>query len=84
MVMQMNGAVHTMPIASLDVPAHGTVTLSPGTNLLKLTALTRRLVSGESVLITLLFEHAGPVDVTFPVKDARSDDHTRSDHDGQH
>ena len=88
MVMKMNGAsaTHMMPIASIDVPAHGTVTLAPDANHLMLTELTRPLVSGESVVITLMFEHAGAVDVTFPVKDARSDDHARqqSDHNGQH
>jgi len=51
----------------LAIPAHGSVTLSPGGYHLMLTHLSHPLTKGESITATLNFEHAGPVDVVFPV-----------------
>jgi periplasmic copper chaperone A len=51
----------------LIIPAHGSIMLSPGGYHLMLTHLSRPLAKGESVKATLTFEHAGPVDVVFPV-----------------
>ncbi|HEY1865112.1 MAG TPA: copper chaperone PCu(A)C [Roseiarcus sp.] len=51
----------------LDVPAHGSVGLSPGGYHLMFTHLTHPLTKGESVKATLNFEHAGPIEVEFRV-----------------
>jgi periplasmic copper chaperone A len=51
----------------LDIPAHGSVALSPGGYHLMFTHLTHPLTKGESVKATLNFEHAGPVEVEFSV-----------------
>jgi hypothetical protein len=51
----------------LDIPAHGSVGLSPGGYHLMFTHLTQPLTKGESVKATLNFEHAGPIEVEFNV-----------------
>jgi hypothetical protein len=51
----------------LDIPAHGSVGLSPGGYHIMFTHLTHPLTKGESVKATLNFEHAGPIDVEFSV-----------------
>jgi copper(I)-binding protein len=48
------------------------VALSPGGEHLMLLGLKRSRKAGEQVVITLRFEHAGSVDATFPVVDART------------
>jgi hypothetical protein len=54
-------------VGGLNIPANGSVTLSPGGYHLILTHLTHPLTKGESFKATLDFEHAGPVEVEFPV-----------------
>ncbi len=51
----------------LNVPAHGSVGLSPGGTHLMFTHLAHPLIKGEAVKATLTFEHAGPVEVEFKV-----------------
>jgi periplasmic copper chaperone A len=51
----------------LNIPAKGTVGLSPGGYHLMFTHLTHPLMKGESIKATLNFEHAGPVEVEFSV-----------------
>ena len=51
----------------LNIPAHGSVQLSPGGYHLMFTHLTHPMTKGESVKATLNFEHAGPVEVEFNV-----------------
>jgi periplasmic copper chaperone A len=51
----------------LDIPAHGSVALSPGGYHLMFTHLTHPLTKGERVKATLNFEHAGPIEVEFNV-----------------
>jgi periplasmic copper chaperone A len=51
----------------LNIPANGSVGLSPGGYHLMFTHLTHPLTKGESVKATLNFEHAGPVEVEFSV-----------------
>ncbi len=51
----------------LPVPAHGSVGLAPGGYHVMFTHLTHPLTKGETIKATLTFEHAGPVEVTFPV-----------------
>jgi periplasmic copper chaperone A len=51
----------------LAIPAHGSVTFSPGGYHLMFTHLAHSLIKGESVKATLDFERAGPVEVEFSV-----------------
>ncbi len=64
----VNGVMEMRQVAGgLTIPAHGSVTLSPGGYHLMFTHLTHPLTKGESVKATLDFEHAGPVQVEFAV-----------------
>jgi periplasmic copper chaperone A len=51
----------------LNIPANGSVGLSPGGYHLMFTHLTHPLTKGESIKATLNFEHAGSVEVEFSV-----------------
>jgi periplasmic copper chaperone A len=51
----------------LNIPAKGSVGLSPGGYHLMFTHLTHPLTRGESVKATLNFEHAGAIEVEFNV-----------------
>ncbi len=51
----------------LTIPARGSVSLAPGGYHLMFTHLKHPLTKGETVKATLEFEHAGPVEVEFPV-----------------
>ena len=57
-------------VEAIAVPASGAVTLAPGGLHIMLIGLTRPLAVGESVPITLVFEHAGPVTVNLAVQPA--------------
>jgi copper(I)-binding protein len=67
--MKMEGGVMKMEEIKegLSIPAHGSVGLSPGGYHLMFTHLTHPLNKGETVEATLSFEHAGAVEVHFPV-----------------
>lgn len=67
--MKMEGGVMKMQELKdgLAVPAHGSVGLAPGGYHIMFTHLTHPLTQGETVKATLNFEHAGPVEVEFPV-----------------
>lgn len=51
----------------LAIPAHGSVAFALGGYHLMFTHLTHPLTKGESVKVTLNFEHAGPIEVEFKV-----------------
>ena len=55
-------------IERLDIPAGSTVELKPGGYHIMLIGLTRELVVGEKIEITLTFEKAGAVKVTAEVR----------------
>jgi len=64
----VNGVMEMRKVeGGLSIPAHGSVTLSLGGYHLMFTHLTHPLTKGESIKVTLDFEHAGPVEVEFPV-----------------
>jgi len=67
--MAVKDGVMTMrPLADgLEIPAHGGVTLKPGSYHLMLMQLKQPLVEGGSFAGTLVFEKAGTVPVTFEV-----------------
>lgn len=68
--MSMDGDIMRMrPVASFTVPGDGIVSLTPGGFHLMLTELPAPLVAGETVPVTLTFEHAGVVEVSLPVRE---------------
>ena len=52
----------------LNIPAHGTVKLTPGGYHIMFTHLTKPLMKGDKVKATLTFEHSAPLDVEFTVE----------------
>jgi copper(I)-binding protein len=63
-----SGMMAMRPIAQLPVPAGGSVELKPGGYHLMLMGLKQPLAAGQTVELTLTFEHAAPVTVQAPVK----------------
>jgi copper(I)-binding protein len=55
-------------VEGVDVPAKGQVALSPGGYHVMLIDLTAPLVEGSTIELKLIFEKAGEMDVTVPVK----------------
>lgn len=53
--------------AGARVPAHGTLVLTAGQDHVMLEHLVGTMRAGQSVQLTLTFQHAGTVDVTAPV-----------------
>lgn len=60
--------VRMRAVQSLDVPAHGSVTLAPGGYHVMLMGLAHPLSPGNDVPLTLTFEKAGSVTVSAPVE----------------
>lgn len=72
----------------LAIPAGETVTLQPGGYHLMFMGLSEPLVEGESVTVTLEFERAGMVEVSFAIAAAGArgapDDHSAHGGHGEH
>lgn len=67
--MSMKGDVMSMNrLDGLDIPAGGSVTLSPGGKHLMFTGLAHALKKGQQVKGTLVFEKAGTVAVEYDVE----------------
>jgi copper(I)-binding protein len=62
-----DGVVSMVPVETLEIPAGGEAALKPGGTHVMLMMLTGPLKEGESVPLTLVFEHAGRIDLTVPV-----------------
>ena len=58
------------PVAAIDLPPGGTVTLQPGGFHLMLIGLKEPLIQGQSVPLTLRFERAGELQVMLAVQPA--------------
>jgi copper(I)-binding protein len=66
--MSMQGDVMRMrEVHAIEIPAHATVKLAPGADHLMLVGLQAPLKAGDSVNLTLRFEHAGERTVAVPV-----------------
>ena len=63
--------VEMQRIDALPIGAGTTVALAPSAGHLMLIGLARPLVAGHTIAVTLLFERAGPIDVSVPIIDAR-------------
>lgn len=67
--MTMDGAVMRMrPLTRLEIPAHGEVRLGPGGNHLMFFGVTEPFAQGQTIEVRLVFETAGAVDVSLPVR----------------
>jgi copper(I)-binding protein len=63
-----NGVMRMRELTSgLDIPANGEVVLSPGGYHVMFTGLKQSLKPGDSVKVSLTFEHAGTIAVEFAV-----------------
>jgi copper(I)-binding protein len=73
--MQMEGEVMKMRELSggLEIPAGGSVSLSPGGAHLMFTKLNQRFVEGEKVPVTLTFQNAGSVTLDLTVAGVAAD-----------
>ena len=80
--MSMNSGVMQMrPIGPLEIPAGGELTLDPAATHIMFTGLKRGLEKGETLDGTLVFEHAGTVQVRFEVEGIGAKGH-QADHAG--
>ena len=74
------GVASMTPMAAIDLPAHDTVVLEPGGFHIMLMGLKAPLVEGQMVPATLIFEHAGRVEMEFMVDPPGGMDHSTMDH----
>lgn len=63
-----NGVMQMRQVEVIDVPAGGVAELKPGGLHLMMIDLNTQLIQGETLDITLVFETAGEVAVTLPIK----------------
>jgi hypothetical protein len=68
---EQSGMMRMSQLDSLAVPANSDLQLGPGGYHLMLVEISDTFVHGDSVLMTLMFEKAGAMDVNFTVRDAR-------------
>ena len=64
----------------IEIPAGDTVVLEPGGMHVMLMGLTGTLTEGDMVKATLVFEHAGKVEMEFMVDPPGGEDHSKMDH----
>ena len=76
-MLEREGVLHMQDVPELPIAPQGTVELAPGAEHLMLIGLKGTLTPGDTVVITLQFERAGTIDVTFAIVDARVDKHIR-------
>lgn len=67
-----NDVAKMVPVEAIDVPAGGMAELKPHGFHLMLMELKQPLAEGDTFPVTLVFEHAGRVDVTFVTQAAGS------------
>ena len=86
--MAMSGDVMQMRALAdgVEIPAGATVTLAPGGLHIMFLGLNQALVEGESIMLTLVFEHAGSVEIALPVLGVAADaaGHSAAGHDATH
>jgi len=68
--MTMQGDIMQMrSIPRLEIPAHASITLASGSHHLMFNDITAPFVAGQTIPVTLRFEHHAPIDVSMPVRD---------------
>ncbi|WP_179300239.1 copper chaperone PCu(A)C [Pseudothioclava arenosa] len=65
-----NGMMRMRQVEAIEVPAGGEAVLEPGGLHLMFIDLTAPLAEGDNVPVTLIFEKAGEIEVSLPVKSA--------------
>ena len=65
----MSGMMQMRAAESLAIPAGGALVLEPGGNHIMLLDLKSPLKRGDSIDLTLTFEHHGKIDIIVPVTD---------------
>lgn len=68
-VAMKDGVMSMYPVEAIEVPANGEAVLKPGSFHVMLIGLTRDLVAGETMTVTLTFEQAGDVTVQAPIRE---------------
>ncbi len=76
-----DGVAKMTHLDSIEIPAGDTVLLEPGGLHVMLMGLKGTLTEGDMVKATLIFEHAGRIEVEFMVDPPRGADHDAMDHD---
>jgi copper(I)-binding protein len=82
-IITENGVAKMREVTGIDVPASGTVKLSPGGFHIMFLGLSEPFKSGATVPVTLKFEKAGEVKVNFEIKPATYNPGSMSGH-GSH
>jgi copper(I)-binding protein len=68
--MTMQGNIMQMrTIPRMEIPAHSSITLASGSHHLMFNDITAPFVAGQTIPVTLRFEHHAPIDVDMPVRD---------------
>ncbi|MCB2106784.1 MAG: copper chaperone PCu(A)C [Rhodobacteraceae bacterium] len=62
-----NGMMKMEAVPKLEIPAGGSVSLSPGGYHVMVMQVGKKLTAGDTVPMTLTFERAGAVDIDVPV-----------------
>lgn len=75
-----DGVARMLPLEAVDIPADDTVLFEQGAMHVMLMGLSAPLHEGDMVPATLIFEHAGRVEVEFMVDPADGMDHGTMDH----
>jgi len=63
-----NGMMRMSPLKKFDVPAHGTLELKPGSFHVMLFDVTRKLVAGETVRLTLTLDDGSTISTAAQVR----------------
>jgi periplasmic copper chaperone A len=66
--MITDGIASMSPVEAIEIPANGAVELMPGGLHIMLIGLTRDLLEGEQIQLTLVFENAGRVAITADIR----------------
>jgi copper(I)-binding protein len=73
-VVMENNVMMMRPVEQIDIPASGETELRPGGFHVMLLGINRDLAEGDTVDLTLTFEHAGDISITAPVRQGGSMD----------
>jgi copper(I)-binding protein len=65
---QTNGISHMVKVEKIDIPAHTTIHLMPGSLHIMLKGIRNPLTAGQEAELTLVFTKAGEIKIKLPVK----------------
>lgn len=64
-----DGVMSMYPVEAIDIPANGEAVLKPGGFHVMLIGLTRDLMAGDTMTVTLTFEQAGEITLQAPIRE---------------